>query len=114
MIIHTGNRTDIPAYYSTWFYNRIKEGYVLVRNTYYTEQILGYRLRPDVVDAICFCTKNPAPMLERLPEIHDFQQIWYVTITPYGNDVKPHVPDKESVIDSVKKLSDMVGRRRVH
>lgn len=114
MIIHTGNRTDIPAYYSTWFYNRIKEGYVLVRNPYYAEQILGYRLQPDVVDAICFCTKNPAPMLERLPEIHDFQQIWYVTITPYGKDVEPHVPDKESVIASVKKLSDMVGRRRVH
>lgn len=71
-------------------------------------------MRSDVVDAICFCTKNPAPMLERLPEIHDFQQIWYVTITPYGKDVEPHVPDKESVIDSVKKLSDMVGRRRVH
>lgn len=79
MIIHTGNRTDISAYYSTWFYNRIKEGYVFVRNPYYTEQILGYRLQTDVVDAICFCTKNPAPMLERLLEIHDFQQVWYVT-----------------------------------
>ena len=27
MIINTGNRTDIPAYFSDWFYNRIKEGY---------------------------------------------------------------------------------------
>ena len=32
MILNTGSRTDIPAYYSDWFFNRIKEGYVLVRN----------------------------------------------------------------------------------
>lgn len=24
MIINTGNRTDIPAFYSDWFYNRIR------------------------------------------------------------------------------------------
>lgn len=34
MIIQTGMRTDIPAFYSQWFMNRIKEGYVLVRNPY--------------------------------------------------------------------------------
>ena len=32
MIVQTGMRTDIPAFYSKWFLNRIKEGYVLVRN----------------------------------------------------------------------------------
>lgn len=58
MIIHTGSRTDIPAYYSRWFYNRIKEGYVLVRNPYYPEQVIGYQLNPKVVDTICFCTKK--------------------------------------------------------
>lgn len=30
MIINTGCRTDIPAYFSEWFYNRIKEGYVVL------------------------------------------------------------------------------------
>ena len=28
MILNTGSRTDIPAFYSRWFYNRIKEDYV--------------------------------------------------------------------------------------
>ncbi len=32
MIINTGQRTDIPAFYSEWFYRRIQEGYVYVRN----------------------------------------------------------------------------------
>lgn len=27
-------QTDIPAFYSEWFANRIKEGYVMVRNPY--------------------------------------------------------------------------------
>lgn len=34
MILNTGCRTDIPAYYSKWFCNRIKEGCVLTRNPY--------------------------------------------------------------------------------
>ena len=50
MIISTGMRTDIPAYFSEWFYNRIKEGFVLTRNPYYPEQVLRYQLNPDVVD----------------------------------------------------------------
>ena len=37
MIINTGSRTDIPAYFSEWFYNRIREGYVLARNPYYPQ-----------------------------------------------------------------------------
>lgn len=114
MIIHTGSRTDIPAYYSRWFYNRIKEGYVLVRNPYYPEQVIGYQLNPKVVDAICFCTKNPEPMLDRLHEICEFQQIWFVTITPYGKEVEPYVPDKEKVMNSLKNLSKEIGARRVH
>jgi len=32
-----------------------------------------------------------------------------VTITPYGRDIEPDVPDKEKVMDYFKKLSDIVG-----
>ena len=63
MIINTGQRTDIPAFYAKWFINRIKEGYVLVRNPYRKDWVSRYELNPDVVDCIAFCTKNPAPML---------------------------------------------------
>lgn len=42
MIIQTGMRTDIPAFYSQWFMNRIKEGYVLVRNPYNERQVTRY------------------------------------------------------------------------
>ena len=64
MILQTGMRTDIPAFYSEWFMNRIKEGYVLVRNPYYPEQVTRYEINTNVVDLIAFCTKNPIPMMK--------------------------------------------------
>ena len=30
MILSVSRRTDIPAFYSEWFFNRLKEGFVLV------------------------------------------------------------------------------------
>lgn len=113
MILNTGCRTDIPAYYSEWFYNRVRAGFVLVRNPYYPQQVVSYRLTPDIVDVISFCTKNPEPMLDRLDEIKNFRQFWFVTITPYGKDIEPYVPDKAQVIESLKRLSEQVGARAV-
>ena len=113
MIINTGSRTDIPAYFSEWFYNRIKEGLVCVRNPYYPNQVLRYRLSPEVVDCLIFCTKNPAPMLSRLSELSDFRQFWGVTITPYGREIEPNVPEKEEVMDSLIQLSEILGIKSV-
>ena len=109
MIIQTGMRTDIPAFYSKWFLNRIKEGYVCVRNPYNPKQVTKYSLSPEVVDLIAFCTKNPLPMLPFLEELKPYGQYWFVTITPYGRDIEPNVPDKETVMEGFKELSDVVG-----
>lgn len=109
MIIHTGMRTDIPAFYNEWFLNRIREGYVLVRNPYQFSQVTRYSLSPDVVDLIAFCTKNPAPMLPHMDALKDYGQYWFVTITPYGKDIEPYVPYKEAVMEDFQKLSELVG-----
>lgn len=113
MIINTGNRTDIPAYYSEWFYNRIFEGYVFARNPYNPQQVTRYLLDPEVVDCITFCTKNPQPMLKDLKYLTKFNQFWQVTITPYGRDIEPNVPPKEEVTESFRELSLRVGRKCV-
>lgn len=109
MIINTGCRTDIPAFYSKWLINRIKEGYVMVRNPYNPSQVTKYSLSPDVVDCLAFCTKNPEPILKYLEELDIYRQYWFVTITPYGKDIEPNVPEKEKVIESFKKLSNHIG-----
>lgn len=109
MIINTGMCTDIPAFYSEWLLNRIREGYVLVRNPYNPSQVTKYSLSPEVVDLISFCTKNPAPMLPHIDVLKPYGQYWFVTITPYGKDIEPNVPDKQKVMEDFKKLSDVVG-----
>lgn len=109
MIINTGMRTDIPAFYSEWFINRIKAGYVLVRNPYRTDWITRYELDPDIVDCISFCTKNPAPMLPYTDCLKKFNQYWFVTITPYGKDIEPNVPPKEKVMKDLIRLSEIAG-----
>lgn len=109
MIINTGMRTDIPAFYSEWFVNRLKEGLVLVRNPYNPRSVTRYRLSPDVVDLIGFCTKNPEPMLPHMELLRPFGQYWFVTVTPYGKEIEPNVPDKMRILESVKRLSDIVG-----
>lgn len=109
MIIQTGMRTDIPTFYSKWLINRIKEGFVLVRNPYNPMQVTRYSLSPDVVDLIAFCTKNPAPMLPYMEMLKPYGQYWFVTITPYGKDIEPNVPEKEKIMNDFKRLSDIVG-----
>ena len=113
MILNTGSRTDIPAFYSDWFYNRIQEGYCLVRNPYYPEQVTKYVLSPQVIDAIVFCTKNPQPMLDRLSMLSQYCTFWFVTITPYEQDIEPYVPHWSKVIDSFRYLSRQVGVDRM-
>ena len=109
MIINTGGRTDIPAFYAKWLINRIREGYVYVRNPYNPLHVTKYELNPDVVDCLAFCTKNPEPILKYLDEIDKFKQYWFVTITPYGKEIEPNVPEKTKVIESFKALSNHVG-----
>ena len=109
MILNTGMRTDIPAFYAEWFINRIKAGFVLVRNPYRPEWVTRYKLDPAVVDCIAFCTKNPAPMLRFMDCLKPFNQYWFVTITPYGKEIEPNVPPKETVMDDFIRLSEIVG-----
>ena len=109
MIINTGQRTDIPAFYAKWFAGRLKEGFVCVRNPYNPNQVSRYRLDPSVVDVIGFCTKNPAPMFPYMELLKEYGQYWFVTLTPYGRDIEPNVPDKHRLIEDFKTLSDIVG-----
>lgn len=113
MIINTGLRTDIPAFYWPWFKNRIEEGFVLVRNPFFPQVITEYRLDPEVVDLIVFCTKNPLRVIDDLDFLSPFRQLWFVSITGYGRDIEPHVPDKHQVIEGFKRLSEKVGAKNM-
>ena len=106
-------RTDIPAFYSRWFYNRIRDGWFLVRNPYNDQSVTKHSLDPSVVDLLMFCSKNPEPFLSGFHLLRNYRQSWNVTITPYGRDLEPNVPDKRSVIKSVVYMSGKIGANRI-
>lgn len=114
MIISASRRTDIPAYYSDWFLNRVKAGYVYVRNPMNAHQISRISLAPEVVDGIVFWTKNPMPMLPKLDALKDYMYYFQFTLTSYGADVERNLPGKNRVIIPVfQRLSDLIGPDRV-
>ena len=114
MILSVSRRTDIPAFYSDWFFNRLQAGFVDVRNPMNIHQISRISLRPAVVDGIVFWTKNPLPMLDRLDELKEYTYYFQFTITAYGNDVEKNLPSKkEVIIPAFQKLSKMLGSERV-
>lgn len=114
MILSVSRRTDIPNYYSEWFMNRIKEGFLYVRNPVNTHQISKISLSPEVVDCIVFWTKNPCNMLDKLDLLKEYQYYFQFTITGYGKDVEPNIPDKrKSILPTFCKLSEKIGKERV-
>lgn len=114
MIISASRRTDIPSYYSDWFLNRIREGYVCVRNPMNIHQISKVSLDPSVVDGIVFWTKNPIPMMKRLDELKEYTYYFQFTVNPYGQDIEQNLPSKRNVIiPAFQELSKKIGPERI-
>lgn len=115
MIISASRRTDIPALYSEWFVNRLREGQVFVPNPYNRKKISRIRLTPDAVDCIVFWTKNPEPLVPYLKEIDKLGYQYYIqmTITDYGKDMEPGIPSMEESMATFLLLSEMIGKDRI-
>jgi len=115
MIISASRRTDIPAFYFEWFINRLKEGYVFIRNPFNRHLISKIKLSSDVVDFIVFWTKDPLNMMDKLDHFDRFNIPYYIlfTITPYGKDIEPNLSEKTRIIETFIKLSERIGKTRV-
>ena len=114
MIINVGGRTDIVNYYTPWLINRIKEGYVYSRNPLFPNNISKINLSPDKVDCLIFCSKNYKPIIKYIDKINKmYRIICHYTITAYGKDVEPNVPSIDESINTLIKLSKIVGKEKI-
>lgn len=114
MIISASRRTDIPAFFSQWFYHRIREGFVHARNPMNPRSVARIRLDRPVVDGFVFWTKNPGPMLAGLDVLNPYPYYFHVTINAYGPDIERCAPRREKeIVPAFQRLSDRIGPGRV-
>lgn len=112
MIISASRRTDIPSYYSDWFIQRLKEGYVLTRNPMNYSQVSHISLSKEVVDCIVFWTKDASNITDKLHYIDElgYKYCFQYTITPYGSDMERNLRDKKEIIENFQFLSKKLGK----
>ena len=113
MILSVSRRTDVPAFYADWFFERLRQGFVLVRNPMNPHRISRILLSPEHVDCIYFWSKDPSPMVSRLHLLQDYMTVFQFTLNAYSSDIEPHVPQLNARMETFCKLSDLLGSKRV-
>ena len=114
MILSVSRRTDIPAFYSEWFMNRMREGYVLVRNPMNYHQVSKVSLAPDVIDVIVFWTKNASPLIKHIDEIASHYQFYFqYSLNAYDRSIEQNLPPLQQRIDTFRELSEKIGSGRI-
>jgi len=113
IIISASRSTDIPAFYSDWFIQRIQAGYVKWKNPFN-----GVPLYVSFNKArlIIFWSKNPKPMLKHLDYLDERIRNYYFQYTLNDYDIEklePNVPNVQSRIETFTELSERIGKGKV-
>ncbi len=113
VIISASRSTDIPAFFSRWFMNRLRRGYIRWVNPFNraSEYVSFQEAR-----VIVFWSKNPKPLIQYLPELDSKGINYYFqfTVNDYAlENLEPHVPSLSQRIDTFRALAEMVGKKRI-
>ncbi len=112
MILSVSRRTDILAFYLEWFFKRLDEGNVFVRNPMNHRQVSNVELSPAVIDCIVFWTKDPTAILDKLDLLSDYHYYFQITLNDYGKTIERNLTQSDKIIDSFQKLSARIGSNR--
>jgi DNA repair photolyase len=113
VIISASRATDIPAFYSDWFINRLKEGYVKWKNPF---NGIPLYVSFDKARLIVFWTKNAKPIFKHLDYLDEKQLNFYFQFTLNDYDaekLEPRVPNVQSRIETFQQLSEQIGKEKV-
>ena len=124
MILSVSRRTDIPAFYSDWFMEKLDDGAVLVPNPINPAKVARVKLEPvkvktietnllgekkvqmsGTVEGIVFWTKNPKPMINKLEKLKDYKYYFLYTLNSYPSHIESNLPSLEDRIQSFKEIS---------
>lgn len=113
VIISASRSTDIPAFYSKWFINRLESGYIKWVNPFNQKpQYISFQQTRLIV----FWTKNADPLIARLSDIDERSINYYFqfTVNDYvAENFEKNVPPLNERIDTFIKLSELIGKEKV-
>jgi hypothetical protein len=114
-IISASRRTDIPAFFSEWFINRLKAGYCHVKNPFNPNQVSQVSLLPEDVAAFVFWTRNPAPFGQALSllDAMNYKYGFLITVTGYPEELEPHTPEIDEINKTIADLADKIGKDKI-
>ena len=113
-ILSVSRRTDIPAYYSNWFKERLLSETI---NVYNTEcgGIITIPLNRKYVDRFVFWSRNYKPFLrECSPLLAGYDCEYHFTITGLPKIFEKNITSTDEAIETFKKLADSVSSSRVY
>ncbi len=113
MILSISRRTDIPAFYSDWFINRLIEGYAYYQNPYDKLKLYKVDLTKEKIDLIVFWTKNPQNIIDKLDFFKGYNYYFQFTLTSYNSQVEKNLPKKNELIKTFIKLSNKIGKNKI-
>ncbi|MEI6808700.1 MAG: DUF1848 domain-containing protein [bacterium] len=114
-IVSASRRTDIPAFYTPWFMNRVRAGFCMYPNPMYPHKFYRVGLRPQEVLGIVFWTRHAAPLISRLPELDraGFAYYFQYTIVGYPGTLDPQSPHPDISTKTFCDLSRQIGIDRI-
>jgi len=113
VIISASRSTDIPAFYSEWFIERLKKGYLKWKNPF---NGVPLHVSFKKTRLIVFWSKNPKPIIKHLDYLDDNNLNYYFqyTLNDYSKEyLEGNVPNLESRIDTFIQLSEIIGKDKV-
>lgn len=111
-IISVSRRTDIPAFYSDWFMNRIKAGYCKYQPPMNPEKKVSLGI--DDVLAFVFWSRNYGPMIKKghfdILKNSGYDFFLHFTIVDYPKELDPDVIDADIAVEQYQFLAERFGK----
>ena len=109
VIISASRSTDIPGFYSDWFFHRLKQGYSAWINPFNgIKSFVSYSKTRFIV----FWSKNPQPLIVHLPELKIMNIGCYIqyTLNDYeAEGLEKGIPGLSNRIETFKNIVDILG-----
>ena len=108
-VISASRRTDIPAFYLSWFIDAVKSGKIKVRNPYNKKIHFDVKLDPASVEWIVFWSRNYASFLKHNHFFIDYNLFFHFTIVTHHPMMEQNYLQTEKALKQIEMLANIYG-----